>query len=135
MHTQLRDMVKHQMRSCSYLYFNTTEQTPTIIAENYLLTYLEPLLNSFFVLLLLPVCNNIVAPLMGFYWPNMRKRVGLGFVLILLAAITSTLLEFNGAGSLLDRNLWFILPVFLTAIAEVSAASPSKCKWHLPCAV
>ena len=114
------------MSSCAHLYFNTTEKTPTIIAESYLLTYLEPLLNSFFVLLLIPVCNNVIAPLMGLYWPNMRKRIGLGAILILLAAAVSTLLELNAAENLLNRNLWFILPVFLTAVAEVSQAAPSK---------
>ena len=121
-------MVVSHMNTCAKVHFNTTEKTPiyTIIAEKFLLTYLEPLLNSFFVLLLIPVCNNIIAPLMGFYWPNMRKRIGLGVLLIVLAAAISALLELNATKTPLSRNLWFILPVFLTAAAEVSAGSSSK---------
>ena len=124
----MRSVMSYQMSSCAHLYFNTTEKTPTIIAEKYLLTYLEPLLNPLFVLLLIPVCNNVIAPVMGLYWPNMRKRIGLGVILIVLAAAVSTLLELNATKiTLSNKNLLFILPVFLTAAAEVSAASPSKC--------
>lgn len=117
----MRDMVSFQMDSCAqqrHLVANGSVQYLTPL--QYIFNNFEPLLNSVLVVVMVPISNNFIFPVLGHYLPNMRKRMGVGCVLLLAAAVTLTLLELNISESPLTRFYWFILPIFLYTAAEVA---------------
>ena len=122
-------MSGHQMENCATILESTiVNKTPAMIeAEGYVLGNLESLLNNVFIILLVPLCNSLLFPLLGFYLPNMRKRIGFGVIVLVLTSVTTTFLELNEWESQESRLFWFILPVFFVSFAEVSTVIPRKC--------
>ena len=122
--TQVRSMQAFQLSRCVYSKF----KPPVNPVEDYVFGVIETLVNSFFVITLIPICNNFLFPIVGHYMPNMKKRIGFGIIIILLASVTMLLLELTVNESQIKRMAWFILPIFLVSLAEVSTSIP--CEYH-----
>ena len=123
-------MVSYQISHCA-MNASQTILTGSISAhevEIYTFDLFQAILNCFFVILLVPLCNSLLFPLLGFYVPNMRKRIGFGISLVLISSVMSIFLEFNTRQDPVFRILWFVLIVFMVSFAEVSTAIP--CKQH-----
>ena len=122
-------MSGHQIENCASIIEATMINKTSAVseAEGYVLGNLESLLNTVFIILLVPLCNSFLFPLLGFYLPNMRKRIGFGVIVLVLTSVATTFLELNVWESPEIRLLWFVLPVFLVSFAEVSTIIPCKC--------
>ena len=123
--TQVRSMQKYQLSVCVNSKFKSSVLSSV---EGYVFSAVEAIMNAFFVVILIPICNNVLFPIVGQYMPNMKKRIGLGIIVILLASVTMLLLELTVNESQTTRMVWFILPIFLVSLAEVSTAIP--CEYH-----
>ena len=111
-----------------------TRSTSAHEVEMYIFDLFQAILNWFFVILLVPICNSLLFPLLGFYLPNMRKRIGFGIFLVLISSVMSIFLEFNTRQDPVFRIGWFVLLVFMVSFAEVSTAIPCK-QWPHTCVV
>ena len=123
-------MQTYQLSGCVSSKFKSFVNPGPVVSsvEGYVFGAAESLVNSFFVIILIPICNNFLFPIVGQYMPNMKKRIGLGIIVILLASVTMLLLELTVNQSQTTRMAWFILPIFLVSLAEVSTAIP--CEYH-----
>ena len=53
----------------------------------------QNLINPITIIVFVPFLNNMLFPLLGNYMPNMRKRIAIGIVLIIVAAALRALTE------------------------------------------
>jgi MFS family permease len=74
------------------------------------------------VVILVPLWNNIIFPLMGHYLPNTRKRVGIGLALGCLACIVSVIIP--AVLKIHYSWYWLCIPTVLIGIAETSVYIP-----------
>ena len=125
-------MVSYQISHCA-MNASQTILTGSISAhevEVYIFNLFQAILNWFFVILFVPICNSLLFPLLGFYLPNMRKRIGFGTSLLLISSVVSVFLELNTQEDPVFRIVWFVLIVFMVSFAEVSTAIPCKQQPH-----
>ena len=119
-------MQAFQLSGCVESKFKPSVNVVVSSVEHYVFGAIEALVNSLFVIILIPICNNFLFPIVGQYMPNMKKRIGFGVIVILLASVTMLLLELTVDESQTTRMAWFILPIFLVSLAEVSTAIPCE---------
>ena len=124
-------MQTFQLSGCVESKFKPSVNVVVSSVEHYVFGAIEALVNSLFVIILIPICNNFLFPIVGQYMPNMKKRIGFGVIVILLASVTMLLLELTVDESQTTRMAWFILPIFLVSLADVSTAIP--CEYHTTC--
>ena len=120
-------MQTFQLSGCVESKFKPSVNVVVSSVEHYVFGAIEALVNSLFVIILIPICNNFLFPIVGQYMPNMKKRIGFGVIIILLASVTMLLLELTVDESRTTRMAWFILPIFLVSLADVSTAIPCEC--------
>lgn len=77
------------------------------------------------VVLLIPLLNNLIFPLLSNYLPNSRKRIGLGLSFGLLSVL---LAAFLGSQSSDNELLYLLISSVVMGIAETSVFVPSKFK-------
>ena len=122
-------MQSYQIVSCANFASHansTASQAEVSIEVAETLQKVETRLSSIFVIILIPIFNNLIIPIVGQYMPNMKKMIGLGIIVILLASVTMLLLELDVSKSQTTRMAWFILPIFLVSLPDMATSIPSK---------
>ena len=83
------------------------------------------------VTLAVPLWNNVVFPLMGHrYFPNTRKRMWVGHLLLVISAVSAVLVLLFAKSSANQQLLWMILPTIVMALAETSLFIPGEDLHH-----
>lgn len=78
---------------------------------------LPSLIDSVLILILVPLWNNIVFPLLGHYVPNTRKRLGVGILLGAVAMLLAGVMYAFTIGTDFLSRLFFI-PLVIMIVAE-----------------
>lgn len=77
------------------------------------------------VIILLPIWNFLVFPIMSNYLPNSRKRIGIGIAMSVLALVGATLIhKYDSEDS--HHAALLLIPSIAMGIAETSVFVPSK---------
>ena len=112
-------MISYQMKN---LAVRITDQTSS--GNVFLLQSLLILVNVVTIMIIIPLLNHIVYPLLDNYTPNMRKRIGIGTFLAIPVAVSLVLIEGFEVHARLDASVQIyslILPAVLLSISEVFA--------------
>jgi len=112
-------MMSYQMKNLAVMVTGSTTSRDTYLLQN-----LTILVNVLTIMILIPLLNHIVYPLLDNYTPNMRKRIGIGTFLAIPLAVSLVLIEGFEVHTGLDASVQiysFIFPAVLLSVSEVFA--------------
>lgn len=110
-------MMSYQMKNLSVMVTGSTTSRDTYLLQNLII-----LVNVLTIMILIPLLNHIVYPLLDNYTPNMRKRIGIGTFLAIPLAVSLVLIEGFEVHTGLDASVQiysFIFPAVLLSVSEV----------------
>jgi len=110
-------MMSYQMKNLSVMVTGSTTSRDTYLLQNLII-----LVNVLTIMILIPLLNHIVYPLLDNYTPNMRKRIGIGTFLAIPLAVSLVLIEgFEvHTGLVASVHIYsFIFPAVLLSVSEV----------------
>lgn len=82
-------------------------------------------IDSSLMVVLLPVWNLVLLPVLGHYAPNTRKRVGFGSILGVIGILAAAIIAQVDS----NKNLvyYMLLPLIIIVIGETFAVVPGTC--------
>ena len=117
MHTGLFQLVLTITYEASLLFaqlYQPQDATMKYIAQN-LFNLLDPIV----LLIIIPLINFVAPCFLCYFSISLRFRVGVGYFVILLAAISLVMIESIPAITESDHLVWLLLPSMLVIVAEV----------------